>query len=221
VLSQDLKVAAAPNFEKARSNMSEVLNQRLGTSVNTLDELKQVLRLVGEPSSRGSIGEYFYQSRLAMGNQPRKPQFPRGEFERVAPGANPNNSIFPDFLRPQSRRTLDIKTGYDGSAIEATQINDYNNLIAASQRPNNAALHRRLEGLGVRGGRLDGHDYLFISNGTGSSRQAAERAYNQIQSTLRPGARERFSVYYLGDDGQVYRYLGQNNSVRIGPQLPN
>lgn len=220
VLSQDLRVASAPNFEKARSNMSEVLNQRLGTSVGTLDELKQVLRLVGEPSSRGSIGEYFYQSRLAMGNQPRKPQFPRREFERVAPGANPNNSIFPDFLRPQSRRTLDIKTGYDGSAIEATQITDYNNLIAASQRPN-SAVQSRLQGMGVRGGRLDGHDYLFISNGTGSSRQAAERAYNQIQSTLRPGARERFSVYYLGDDGQIYRYLGQNNSVRIGPQLPN
>jgi hypothetical protein len=156
-----------------------------------------------------------------MGNQPRKPQFPRGEFERVAPGANPNNSIYPDFLRPNSRRTLDVKTGYDRGAIEDVQIADYNRLITASQRPGNVALRRRLEGLGVRGGRLEGHDYLFISNGTGSAQQAAERAYNQIQGALRPGARERFGVYYQGDDGQIYQYLGQNNSVRIGPQLPN
>ncbi len=221
VLSQDLRVASAPNFDRARSNMSEVLNERLGTSVNTLDELKQVLRLIGEPSSRGSVGEYFYQSRLAMGNQPRKPQFPRNEFERVAPGANPNNSIFPDFLRPNSRRTLDVKTGYDRTAIEASQITDYNNLITASQRPN-SAVQRRLQGMGVSGGRLDGHDYFFISNGTGSAEQAAARAYEQIQSVVTsPAQRQRFAVYYLGDDGQIYRYLGQNNSVRIGPQLPN
>lgn len=221
VLSQDFKLATATNFDNARSTLSKTLNQRLGTSVNTLDELKQVLRLVAEPSSRGSIGEHFYQNKLAAGNQPRKPQFPRGEFERVAPGSNPNNSIYPDFLRPNSRRTLDVKTGYDRGAIEDVQIADYNKLITASQRPGNTALRQRLEALGVPGGRLDGHDYLFLSNGTGSARQAAERAYNQIQGALRPGARERFGVYYQADDGQIYQYLGQNNSVRIGPQLPN
>lgn len=76
--------------------------------------------------------------------------------------------------------------------------------------------------MGVSGGRLDGHDYFFISNGTGSAEQAAARAYEQIQSVVTsPAQRQRFAVYYLGDDGQVYRYLGQNNSVRIGPQLPN
>lgn len=221
ILSQDFQLANATNFNNARGTMSEALNQRLGTSISTADELRQVLRLIGEPANRGSIGEYFYQSRLAAGNQPRKPQFPRSEFERVAPGANPNNSIYPDFLRPNSRRTLDVKTGYDRTAIEAEQIIDYNKLITASQRPNSAA-QRRLQGMGVSGGRLDGHDYFFISNGTGSAQQAAERAYNQIQNALPSAAeRQRFAVYYLGDDGQVYRYLGPNNSVRIGPQMPN
>lgn len=220
VLSQDLRIATATNFNNARSAMSEVLNQRLGTSVTTVGELRQVLRHIGEPSSRGSVGEYFYQSRLAAGNQPRKPQFLRSEFERVAPGSNPNNAIYPDFLRPNSRRTLDVKTGYDRTAIEADQIADYNRLIAASQRPN-SAVQRRLQAMGVRGGRLDGHDYFFISNGTSSAQQAAERAYNQIQNALPAAERARFAVYYQGDDGQVYRYLGQNNSVRIGPQMPD
>ncbi|HWS86710.1 MAG TPA: hypothetical protein VN282_07085 [Pyrinomonadaceae bacterium] len=219
VLSQDLRLATM-NFERARGALSEVLNERLGTSVGTVAELRQVLRFIGEPANRGSIGEYFYQSRLAAGNQPRKPTIPRSEFERVAPGANPNNAVFPDFLRPNSRRTLDIKTGYEDGGIEKPQIADYSRIIAASQRPN-GALRRRLEGMGVPGGRLAGHDYLFISNGTTSARQSAERAYAQLERNLSDEEMKFFAVYYLDDDGLIYRYAGPNNSVRIGTQLPD
>lgn len=220
VLARDLNLAGAPNFKRARGILSETLNARLGQGVTSVAELRRVLSFVTEPASRGSIGEYFYQNRLAAGGQLRKPEFPRSEFERVAPGSRAT-SVFPDFLRTDSRRTLDVKTGYESGAIEIDQIRDYSALITTSQARNGGDLRRRLEGLGVEGGRLVGHDYLFISNGTSSALQAAQRAHARVTGELRPAQASRFHFYYLGEDGDIYRYLGQNNSVKIGPQLPN
>jgi hypothetical protein len=219
VLNQDLKFTAVTDFAKARGDLSRQLNEALGRNVRNIDELRQVLRLF-DVSSRGSIGESFYQTALAGTGQQRKPQLPRGEFDPKAKGAEAKTSIYPDFLRTNARRTVDIKTGYEGGGIEVDQIVDYNNLISASQRPG-SPIQKRLAGLGVRGGRLEGHDYLFITNGTSDSRQAAERAYSALEKRLRPQELNRFGIYYLGDDGNIYRYLGQGKTSVVGPQLPN
>lgn len=216
----NLNIANAPSFKRARGLLSETLNARLGESVTNVAELRRLLSSVTEPASRGSIGEYFYQSRLMAGGQLRKREFPRPEFERAAPGSR-ETAVYPDFLRTDSRRTLDVKTGYDATDIEINQIRDYNALITTSQSRGGGALRRRLEQMGVAGGRLDGHDYLFISNGTGSALQAAQRAHARVTGTLTPRQAASFNFYYLGDDGNIYRYLGQNNSVKIGPQMPN
>ena len=164
VLARDLNLANAPNFARARGTLSEALNARLGESITNVAELRRVLSFVTEPASRGSIGEYFYQSRLMAGGQLRKREFNLSLFGRLPPAQRPTKSIYPDFLRTDSRRTLDVKTGYPDGDIELEQINNYNRLVNFSQSRNGGALRSTLEGMGVVGGRLDGHDF-YVARG--------------------------------------------------------
>ncbi|HVF45008.1 MAG TPA: hypothetical protein VM936_18430 [Pyrinomonadaceae bacterium] len=224
VLSQDFKLATATNFDNARSTMSKTLNQRLGASANSVAELRQILGYFGgsnQGGTRGSIGNAFYRTHLAAGEQAAEVTIPRRLFTtRVDPNVEIRR---PDYVLVNGRRTLDIKTGYASGDIEVSQLKDYNDLINASRRRGNSELRQLLAGRGVQGG-LTGHDYLFLPNAGDSAETAARLAFAKIERELdRQTANIR--VYYLGDDGKIYQLVkgptAQVESRLVGDRLPN
>ena len=224
VLSQDLKLATAPNFDKARSLLSEALDERLGTSAGSVAELRQTLSYFGAPNqggSRGSIGNAFYRTHLAQGQQVPEVTIPRRLFTtRVDPKVEIRR---PDYLLVNGRRTLDIKTGYAAGDIDINQLRDYNDLINASRRSGNTELRQLLADKGVQGS-LAGHDYLFLPNAGDSAETAARLAFGKIENALNRQT-QNIRVYYLGDDGKIYQLVkgptGQPTSQLVGDRFPN
>lgn len=224
VLSQDFKLANATNFDNARKTMSRTLNDRLGTSAANVAELRQILGYFGgsaQSSTRGSIGNAFYRTHIAEGQQVAEVTIPRRLFTtRVDPNVEIRR---PDYVLVNGRRTLDIKTGYAAGDIEISQLKDYNDLINASRRRGNAELRQLLASKGVQGS-LTGHDYLFLPNAGDSAETAARLALDKIETALL-GRTQNIRVYYLGDDGKIYQLVkgpaGQPASRLVGDRLPN
>lgn len=224
VLSQDLKLATAPNFDKARSLLSEALNEKLGTTAGSVAELRQALSYFGasnQGGSRGSIGNAFYRTHLAQGQQVPEVPIPRRLFTtRVDPKVEIRR---PDYLLVNGRRTLDIKTGYAAGDIDISQLRDYNDLINASRRSSNTELRQLLAGKGVQGS-LTGHDYLFLPNAGDSAETAARLAFGKIENALNRQT-QNIRVYYLGEDGKIYQLVkgptGQPTPQLIGDRFPN
>jgi hypothetical protein len=223
VLGKDFNFNADARFKAARTKLSGEINEAVGRNIRDHKQLAAVLSKVQEPGSRGSIGEEFYAARLGGAAQVRKPTFTRKDFDPTAttPQAQ-KETIQPDFLRTRAGRTVDIKTGYQGGLSDIQQIKDYERLIAASQKP--GAAQSGLSGLGVPGGKLNGHDYVFLPNGRAgyNARQAAVNAYESVKANVEAKSLDKFNFYYQGDDGNIYRYDGKTKKDQlIGKQLPN
>lgn len=227
VLDRNHNFGATTEFANARGTLSREINAALGRSVETVTDLRRVLGVLegaNRSGTSGSIGNHFYQTRLAQGSQLREPPFPRDLYVSDPARAPQIETRFPDYLLVGSRRTLDIKTGYQSGDFDLVQLRDYNDLVKASQNPGNTELRALLGQRGVDGG-LTGHDYLFLPNGAGSAEEAARNAYDRIARQL-PNDYQRFGVYYLGDDGNVYKFLGVDDNGRnltqlVGPRFPN
>jgi hypothetical protein len=227
VLNGNYNFTGATDFATARAALSRDINSALGRSIETVGDLRRVLSVLegtNRSGTSGSIGNYFYQTRLAEGNQVREPAFPRELYVTDATRAAEIVTRRPDYLLVNGRRTLDIKTGYVSGDFDRDQLLDYNDLVRASQDQSNTALQNVLRQRGVNGG-LTGHDYLFLPNGAGSAEDAARNAYVRITRELQ-GDAQRFGVYYLADDGNIYKFLGfdeqgRNLTQLVGPHLPN
>ncbi len=219
-------VARTRYLEDARLPLIKRLNQRLGYQLRDLAEFEQVMEVVRQNSSRGAVGEVFAR-RFVAGEQTaslerRKPHFPKELY-----GGDKN--IQPDMLRPLSRRTLDVKVGYSEGEIDDDQLERYTLLVQASQQASSSPLQARLGELGLEGGGLEGHDYLFLPDGSGKTREAATRAYRKISD-------KQFTpfvqVYYVGAfpggaSSKVGVYLLELNELDevvatfIGDRLPD
>lgn len=226
-LNHNYGFTSTTDFANARSALSRDVNAAIGRSVETVADLRRVLSVLegtNRSGTSGSIGNYFYQARLAQGAQVREPGFPRDLYV-TDPARTPDiRTRFADYLLTGSRRTLDIKTGYTSGDFDRNQLLDYNDLVVASRDPSNTRLQTLLAERGVRGG-LTGHDYLFLPNGTSSAEESARLAYQRIARELRADA-QNFGVYFVGDDGNVYKFLGVDQNGRnltqlVGPRFPN
>ena len=227
VLNKNYNFTSATQFSRAQGTLSAEINNAIGSNVRTVAELRTVLNVldgVNNNSTRGSVGNHFYQTQLAQGDQLREPGFPRSLYVTDPARAPEIRTRAADYLLVGSRRTLDLKTGYASGDFDRRQLLDYNDLVVASRDPNNAGLQALLRERGIQGG-LTGHDYLFLPNGTSSAEESARLAYQRINRELR-GDAQNFGVYYLGDDGNIYKFLGvdqngQNLTQLVGPRFPN
>lgn len=227
VLNRPYNFTAATDFASARATLSRDINAAIGQNIETVADLRRVLGFMeggNRSGTSGSIGNYFYQTQLAQGSQVREPGFARNLYVSDPTRVPEITMRRPDYLLTGSRRTLDIKTGYESGDFDRHQLLDYNDLVVASRNSNNTGLRSLLRENGIQGG-LTGHDYLFLPNGAGRADEAARNAYARIQRQLGDDA-QNFGVYFLGDDGQIYKFLGVDQNGRnltqlVGPKFPN
>ena len=184
-------VARTHYLEDARLPLIKRLNQRIGYHIRDLAEFEQVVGIVRQNSSRGALGEVFARrfvaGELTASLERRKPHFPKELY-------GGEQAIQPDMLRPLSRRTLDVKVGYDESNISDSQLEKYVKLVRASRSGAYPELDQRLKELGLNSTELEGHDYLFLPDESGRSKEAALRAFNQIQEA---GYNTEIGIYYV------------------------
>ena len=178
-----------------------------------------------EGSNRGTVVQSaaISTNRISPGIQLRERAFTRELYVSDPTRAPEIATRQPDYVIPGTRRTLDIKTGYASGDFDRNQLLDYNDLVIASRNPNNTRLQTQLREYGIQGG-LTGHDYLFLPNATSSAEGSARLAYQRITRDLRDDA-QNFGIYYLGNDGNIYKFLGvdQNGgNLRqlVGPGFP-
>jgi len=227
VLNRNYNFTATTDIANARAALSRDINSAIGRNIESVADLRRVLGFMegtNRSGTSGSIGDYFYETRIAQGNQARQPTLPRDLYVTDRSRAPEITVRRPDYLVANTRRSLDIKTGYESGDFDRNQLLDYNDLVVASRNPKNTGLQNLLRQNGIEGG-LTGHDYLFLPNGSSSAETAAQNAYARIQRELGDNA-QYFGVYYLGDDGNIYKCLGrdQNGQVvkqLIGPRFPS
>jgi len=219
-------VARTHYLEDARLPLIKRLNQRIGYHIRDLAEFEQVVGIVRQNSSRGAVGEVFARrfvaGELTASLDRRKPHFPKELY-----GGDKN--IQPDIIRPLSRRTLDVKVGYSEGEIDDDQLERYTLLVQHSQQASSSPLQARLEELGLEGGGLDGHDYLFLPDGSGKTREAATRAYRKIaDKQFAPFVQVYYVAAFLGGaSSKVGVYLLELNELDevvatfIGDKLPD
>jgi hypothetical protein len=226
VLNRNFNFRGTTDLTNARAALSSDINRAIGTNIESVADLRRVIGFIegtNSSGSIGSIGDYFYETRIAQGRQAPQPILPRDLFVRDPTRAADITFRRPDYLVADTRRSLDIKTGYVSGDFDRDQLLDYNDLVIASRNPNNTGLQNLLRQNGIEGG-LTGHDYLFLPNGSGSAEVAARNAYARIQRQLGDDA-QNFGVYFLGDDGNIYKCLGvdQNGATvkqLVGPHFP-
>jgi hypothetical protein len=225
VLNRNYNFSGTTDIANARAALSGQINQAIGRNIETVADLRRVLGLMegtNRSGTSGSIGDYFYETRIAQGVQSRQPVLPRDLYVSDRTRVPEITTRRPDYLVAGTRRSLDIKTGYQSGDFDRNQLLDYNDLVIASQNPNNTGLRAVLRQNGIEGG-LTGHDYLFLPNGAGNAEVAAGNAYARIQRELGADA-QNFGVYFLADDGNVYKIVGRNQNgfqkELIGPGFP-
>jgi hypothetical protein len=216
LLNQDI-IGSQIRLRSAREAVTRQINETLGRSAADITEFRRIVSIIEQPGSRGSIGEYFFAQHAAGARtgaaEFRQPRFSSDE----VPGLTVE-SFSPDRIRPNSRRTLDVKVGYTTTDIDVQQMRNYDRLIDSSQRSGSRLQQRLQEDFGITGG-LREHDYLFLPRGDVSARDAAERAYGVIR---REGFLARMNVFYLDDSGIIWKYRGPNTEPQsIGSQLPD
>lgn len=224
VLNTNQNFSASANFKKdVQGKLNKQLYSAIGGNLRNTDELNRVLQMLGDNgSARGSIGNAYYQKNLAQGERIKEFGF-NPEMWTGKTGINRRA----DDLLIRGRRTLDVKTGYPNGypnkPDEIEQLNDYNNLIKASQNRKNVRLRNYLAENGVTGGELKTHDYLFLPNGTTNAEDTARKSFRKINDMLKIDA-DNVRVFYLGNDGNIYQLVRTNEQVSsrlIGSKLPN
>jgi hypothetical protein len=226
VLNRNYNFSNTTDMATARARLSGEINSAIGRNIETVADLRRVLGFmegVNRSGTSGSIGEYFYETRIAQGRQSPQQILPRDLFVSDRTRAPEITSRRPDYLVADTRRSLDIKTGYQSGDFDRNQLLDYNDLVKASHNSNNTGLQTLLQRNGIQGG-LTGHDYLFLPNGNSNAQLAAQTAYSRIQRELPQDARN-FGVYYLKDDGNIYRIIGKDQNGQfmeelVGPRFP-
>lgn len=214
LLNQDI-IGDAFLLNSARDSISRQLSETLGRSVASIAEFQQVIELVRQPGRRGAIGEYFFTQHAAGSGTAgiRKPSFRADEI----PGLTVE-TFTPDRIRPNSRRTLDVKVGYTATDIDVEQLRNYDRLVNESQRPGSRVQQTLQSEVGIAGG-LTGHDYLFLPRSGENARDAAARAYESVR---REGLLENVNIFYMDNDGVIWRFIGsQSPTQRIGTRLPD
>ena len=207
-------LARSPMLGQARTPLTSRVNALLAYEVADYREFEAVMRVVEQPASRGSIGEMvfrrFFAGERTASDEMRKPRF-EGQWYGSSSASQP------DMLRPVSRRTVDVKTGYGENPIDDKQLEKYAKLIQSSRvslgdcnsggsqsqqvtaaevtQANQLALKQKLVDLGISSGQLRGHDLVFLADGSGvSPRVPAQKALELIESK---GLRRFVAVYYV------------------------
>jgi hypothetical protein len=192
VLSEPKLLGNNPYLEEARKPLINKINKSLAENIKDYTEFEAVMRAVEQPASRGAIAEVIIR-RFFVGERTASEESRKPYIDKSLTGLA--HSVQPDMLRPRSRRTMDVKCGYASSDIDLDQARRYSRLVEiTNEKGYNIDLKEVLENLGLEKSTLEGHDYIFISDGQSSSHDAAKKAYELIE-----GARleERTNIYYI------------------------
>ncbi|MEW7289053.1 eCIS core domain-containing protein [Aquimarina sp. 2304DJ70-9] len=220
---------AATTLNGGASKVRQAMRAELAQHIAGPSELQQVMQLINEPGLRGSLGEAYFAAKLA-GSGTRASDLAHVPFSPSDIPGLTRNPFRPDRFRPGARRSLDIKTGYEGTPIDVDQMANYNRLFEQSQVAGSTVQQRLNALFGTpTGGGLRGHDYLFLPGPGGNARRAAEEALDLIRSTMGQ-ARSRFAVYFQDADGIIYQLSRRIDAStgdevfatrRIGGRLPD
>jgi hypothetical protein len=210
-------ITSSTTLVRARENLMKAVNKTIGANLDTIEELQDTLKLVNQPASRGSIGDTFAGVHvLSKGtNAIEQPLFTKD----MIPGLENPQSIRPDRIRPVARRTLDIKTGYEESAISDRQLRDVDRMIEQSQIPGSKVQSLLESTHGIKGG-LIGQDILILPSNGNNVESAARRAF-QIAQAEQTNLRNPVSIYFTDNAGMVHRLISPNKSVPVGTRLPD
>ena len=193
--------------------MISEINKIIGDNLRNVNEFNEIIKLINQPASRGSIGDLFFAKNFA-GNQTGLERYRQVFFSKNHTGGT--KGVIPDRIRPISKRTLDVKSGYSDSNIDIEQLKNLELLIEKSRIPQSNVADL-LEGIGIKGG-LKGHDYVFLPGLRGTSREAAKRAFNIVEENAKNS--KNFSIYFIDNKGKVWQYLGPDiEDVLVGIKL--
>jgi hypothetical protein len=212
-----MTVTADTTMQSARTRVIKQVNETIGANLETVDELQSVLRKVQQPASRGSIGDAFAGKHvLSEGtNDVKQPTFSK----EMIPGLENDKNIRPDRIRPEARRTLDIKTGYEDGGIDPRQLRDVNRLISESRKPGSKVQQWLEKQYGIKGG-LVGQDILVMPGIKGDARTVAERTAREVRN-LEADTDRPIGVYFMDEAGIVWKVGTRNQVTRIGNRLPD
>ncbi|WP_299336091.1 DUF4157 domain-containing protein [uncultured Psychroserpens sp.] len=190
-------------LSNARGRVVSRVNRLVGEQITDVNDFKYITDLLDQSGSIGSVGEHFARAQNLLQAQTRVIQ-PRIAVEGVE-GFNARKFIIPDQIRIPPPRTLDIKTGYEGTNIDPQQLQYYGELITRSNRGQQDVVNA-LETVQPGLSRIDGHDYLFLPRGAnGDALIAARRAFDVISGT---DYSQFFKVFYLDVDNVVKEFTG-------------
>ena len=222
LLSDPASIGRATTVTGGRAKIVEAVNETIAQNLRTPQEMQAVMQLVTQPGSRGSIAEHFARYHLlgpaASADNLRHVAFTPEEVPGLT--ASP---FLPDRIRP-SGRTLDIKAGYETTAIDIEQARNYQRLFNESRRAGSPVQQRLRALLGEQFSGLSGHDYLFLPGAGGNARQAAERAMRQITEN---NMNSFMRVTFLDSDGILKELRpipgnpGSFASFPVGARLPD
>jgi hypothetical protein len=197
--------------------VTEAMNKAIGENLESVQELQDVLMLVTQNGTKGSIGDTFAGVHaLSKGtNTIEQPHFTK----EMIPDLENVKGIRPDYIRPVSRQTVDVKTGYASSDIDDRQLRDVDRMIEQS-KIKGSKVHKFLESkYGVKDGLL-GQDILIIPGDGKSVEKAARKAYALVQEE-QGSLRNSVSVYFMDEKGVIQRMIGPNKFVPVGTRLPD
>jgi hypothetical protein len=198
--------------------VTEAMNKAIGENLESVQELQDVLLLVTQNGTKGSIGDTFAGIHaLSKGTAAiEQPTFTKD----MIPGLENQDSIRPDYIRPEARRTLDVKTGYIKGSVSDRQLRDVDRMIAESQKQGSKVQQWLEKQYGIKEG-LRGQDILVMSNADGNSQRAAQAVFETALEVTREARLRPINVYYMDDTGIIWQVIGRGKTVRIGTRIPD
>ena len=199
LLEKDL-ILNTKTLDAARGKVIKEINKTIGENLKNVDEFKQIMKMIEQPASRGSIGEYFAFAKNYLNSGVNKLINPRISVEGIE-GFGAKKFISPDQIRIKPNRTVDVKVGYKEADIDAEQLDLYFQLVKRSQ--SDEVVQSTLKQTGVPEGKIVGHDYLFLPGAEGDALSAAKRAYELI---VKNKYENLIDVYYVDKTGKALLY---------------
>ena len=208
LLEKDL-ILNTKTLDAARGKVIKEINKTIGENLKNVDEFKQIMKLIEQPGSRGSIGEHFAVAKKLLGTSESNIVTSISIDVKDLGLKNPQK-FHPDELifNKQNGKFGEVKTGYPSGGVDIDQVDNYVTIFQNRFKKEYAPLFDKL---GVEPKSFKGVDYLMLPGKSGDDTfKAAAETYNKI---MRNGTDEALDMLKYGE--LKIKYLDSDNLVKV------
>ena len=206
LLNKDL-IGGVSQLDAARGKVISEINKIIGDNLRNVNEFNEIIKLINQPASRGSIGEYFAFTKKLLGTSESN-IIKSISIDVKSLGLKNPQKFHPDELifNKQNGKFGEVKTGYSSGGVDLDQVDNYVTIFQNRFKPEYADMFKQL---GVEPQNFKGVDYLILPGKSGeNSFKAAESVYNEILG--RKGAED-----LLKRSDIIIKYLDTDNLIKI------